>query len=80
MPQLHGKTIKDRAARLRAAGDEAVARHLAAQKGRDHNVLMETPHMGRTEQFAEVEFTTPRPEGALVSATITGHRGQRLTA
>ncbi|WP_137701208.1 tRNA (N(6)-L-threonylcarbamoyladenosine(37)-C(2))-methylthiotransferase MtaB [Marimonas lutisalis] len=80
MPQVHGKAIKERAARLRAAGDAAVARHLAAQQGRTHDILMENPHMGRTRQFAEVDFATPRPEGQIISATITGQTGQRLTA
>ena len=80
MPQVHGSAIKSRAARLRAAGDAAVARHLAAQQGRSHRILMENPHMGRTEQFTEVDFAAPRPEGQIVTATITGHGSQRLTA
>ena len=78
--QVNGKIIKDRAARLRAAGDAQVARHLAAQKGRVHSVLMENPRMGRTEQFTEVTFDEDRPEGQIVTATITGLQGQQLTA
>ena len=78
--QVNGKIIKDRAARLRAAGDAQVARHLAAQKGRVHSVLMENPCMGRTEQFTEVTFDEDRPEGQIVTATITGLQGQQLTA
>ena len=80
MPQVNGNDIKARAARLRAAGDEAVAHHLAAQQGRDHRVLMENPRMGRTEQFAEVDFTAPQTEGAIVNARIAGHREGRLIA
>ena len=35
--------------------------------------------MGRTEQFTEVSFATDQPEGAIVTATITGHaKGQLL--
>lgn len=49
--QVNGKIIKERAARLRAAGDRRVALHLAEQVGRSHRILMESPHMGRTEQF-----------------------------
>jgi hypothetical protein len=56
MPQVKGPVIKDRAARLRAAGDAALAAHLAAQVGVTHRVLMEGPRMGRTEQFTEVDF------------------------
>jgi threonylcarbamoyladenosine tRNA methylthiotransferase MtaB len=80
MPQVEGGLIRARAARLRDAGDSAVARHLAAQQGKRHLVLMESPVMGRTEQFAEVDFSREQPEGAIVEATITGFNGQRLTA
>ncbi|QYX57674.1 tRNA (N(6)-L-threonylcarbamoyladenosine(37)-C(2))-methylthiotransferase MtaB [Roseovarius sp. SCSIO 43702] len=80
MPQVDGRAIKSRAARLREAGETRVARHLAAQVGRAHRVLMENPRMGRTEQFTEVEFATDQPEGRIVSATITGHAGSRLVA
>ncbi|SDO89634.1 threonylcarbamoyladenosine tRNA methylthiotransferase MtaB [Lutimaribacter pacificus] len=78
--QVNGKDIKERAARLRAAGDAQVARHLAAQQGRSHKVLMENPRMGRTEQFTEVAFASDRDEGQIVTATITGTRGHQLTA
>jgi threonylcarbamoyladenosine tRNA methylthiotransferase MtaB len=80
MPQLDGVTIRDRAARLRAMGEAAVARHLAAQVGRDHAVLMESPRMGRTEQFAEVTFASDRPVGAVIPARIAGTEGTRLLA
>ncbi len=80
MPQVNGAEIKERAARLRGAGDAQVARHLAGQVGRDHAVLMESPLMGRTQQFAEVAFDAPRPEGQIVTARITGARGTRLVA
>ena len=80
MPQVHGTAIRDRAARLRAAGDAQVARHLAAQIGRHHRILMETPRLGRTEQFTEVVFAEGQPEGGIVSACITGTDGLRLTA
>ena len=80
MPAVHGKAIKERAARLRAAGDARVEQHLAAQLGRHHAVLMENPRMGRTEQFAEVVFDTDQPEGKIVRALITGQAGQQLLA
>ncbi len=80
MPQVGGAAIKDRAARLRRAGAAAVAAHLAAQAGKTHHILMENPRMGRTEQFTEVDFTTDQPEGAIITARITGHTGERLTA
>ncbi len=80
MPQLDGRVIKSRAAQLRAAGASAADRHLQAQIGRVHPVLMENPHMGRTEQFAEVDFRDPQPEGQIVSATISEVSEGRLVA
>ncbi len=80
MPQVSGSAIRDRAARLRAAGEAAVQRHLSAQIGQNHAVLMESPTMGRTAQFAEVTFSDARPEGTIIPARITGQDGKRLTA
>ncbi|MGB3687844.1 MAG: tRNA (N(6)-L-threonylcarbamoyladenosine(37)-C(2))-methylthiotransferase MtaB [Jannaschia helgolandensis] len=80
MPAVDGRLIKQRAARLRAAGDAAVERHLTAQIGRHHNVLMETPRMGRTAQFAEVTFDSDQPEGAIVQSQITGRADRCLRA
>jgi threonylcarbamoyladenosine tRNA methylthiotransferase MtaB len=79
MPAVNGATIKDRAARLRAAGDAQVSTHLAAQIGRTHQILMESPRMGRTEQFTEVTFATDQPESRIVTAKITGHSATYLT-
>tara|TARA_R110002073_G_scaffold329075_2_gene511041 strand:- start:4038 stop:5294 length:1257 start_codon:yes stop_codon:yes gene_type:complete len=80
MPQVPGATIKARAAQLRALATALTRTHLQAQIGRDHRVLMESPRMGRTEQFTEVSFETDQPTGALVSARIAGHDTQRLLA
>ena len=80
MPQVRGPAIKERAARLRAAGAVQLSRHLAAQVGRSHRILVEGPRLGRTEQFAEVDFAADRPEGALIEAVILGHDGARLRA
>jgi threonylcarbamoyladenosine tRNA methylthiotransferase MtaB len=80
MPQLRGPVIKERAARLRAAGATALAAHLAGQQGQTHRILTETPRLGRTEQFTEVAFAADQPEGVILTATITGSAGERLTA
>ncbi|KIC36005.1 tRNA (N(6)-L-threonylcarbamoyladenosine(37)-C(2))-methylthiotransferase MtaB [Leisingera sp. ANG-M7] len=78
--QVNGNVIRERAARLRAAGDAQVERHLAAQVGKTHRILMENPHMGRTEQFTEVAFAAPQEEGRIVTAAITGVAGSQLVA
>jgi threonylcarbamoyladenosine tRNA methylthiotransferase MtaB len=80
MPQVPAALRRERATRLRAAGERAVAAHLAAQAGRAHRVLMERPRLGRTEQFAEVAFAADRPVGEIVEARIAGVSGGRLAA
>ncbi|MBD3664978.1 tRNA (N(6)-L-threonylcarbamoyladenosine(37)-C(2))-methylthiotransferase MtaB [Sulfitobacter aestuariivivens] len=71
MPAVDGRVIKERAAQLRMAGQAQVATHLNAQIGRSHQILMESPTMGRTSQFAEVHFDIPQPEGQIVTAVIS---------
>ena len=78
MPAVNGAVIKVRAAQLRDAGDRQVAKHLNAQKGRVHRILLESPTMGRTEQFTETRFAAPQTEGSIVEAEILGHSGSHL--
>lgn len=80
MPAVKGPVIRDRAARLREAGDEALQRHLEAQVGRTHRVLTEGSRLGRTEQFTEVSLVAEQPEGTLIEMRIAGHDGARLVA
>ena len=79
MPAVKGPAIKARSALLRAAGDAALHRHLTAQIGKVHRILMESPRMGRTEQFTEVTFASDQAEGQIVTAKITGADGKTLT-
>ena len=79
MPQVAGAAIRDRAARLRTAGEAALLRHLKAQAGITHRVLTEGPRMGRTEQFTEVLFGCDQPEGQIIPAVIAGHTGSALS-
>ena len=78
MPQVNGQDIKSRAARLRTAGEIQVTLHLNAQVGQSHDVLMENPTMGRTQQFAEVIFTAPQAEGKIIATDITSASATQL--
>ena len=80
MPQVNGSEIKSRAAQLRALGKAQVEAHLNAQLGQTHHILMESPNMGRTEQFSETVFDTPQIEGNIVTAIISGRAQHQLTA
>jgi threonylcarbamoyladenosine tRNA methylthiotransferase MtaB len=79
MPQLPRALVKERAARLRAAGDAAYARHLSSLAGTEQAILVERDGLGRTEDFtlAALDFGAP---GEIVAARIAGHDGARLTA
>ncbi len=79
MPQLRRELVKERAARLRAAGERAYARHLSSLAGTRQSVLIEREGLGRTEGFTLVSLQGGQP-GGIVAADITGHDGERLTA
>ncbi|MEY2957314.1 MAG: tRNA ((6)-L-threonylcarbamoyladenosine(37)-C(2))-methylthiotransferase MtaB, partial [Pseudomonadota bacterium] len=78
MPQVPPAEVRARAERLRAAGEAALARHLAAEVGRVHAVLTEGPRMGRTEGFFEVALEADAPVGAILPVRITGADGAVL--
>ena len=80
MPAVPGDQIKDRAARLRAVGEQALDAYLASQQGKTHRILTEKPRMGRTETFAEVHFGQDQPEGKIFSLVIKGFKDGALFA
>jgi threonylcarbamoyladenosine tRNA methylthiotransferase MtaB len=80
MPQVARETIRDRARRLRTAGEAALASHLAAQVGRRHSVLVETADLARTEGFTPVRLAASVEPGRIVAVTIGGHDGRELKA
>lgn len=79
MPQLDRRTIKDRATRLRRAGDAAYARHLAGLAGTAQSILIERDGIGRTEGFTLTAIDAGAP-GQIVDAVITGHDRDKLVA
>jgi len=80
MPQINKVTIKNRASELRALGKNQVEKHLRAKIGETHDILMETPLVGRTEQFTEVQLTVEQTPGQIVKKTIIGYEGLKLIA
>jgi threonylcarbamoyladenosine tRNA methylthiotransferase MtaB len=70
MPAVAGDVIKRRAALLRAKGEQRLEKFLATQIGSTHDILVETPLMGRTTQFAVAKFETAMMPGALVKAKV----------
>ncbi|MFT4253966.1 MAG: tRNA (N(6)-L-threonylcarbamoyladenosine(37)-C(2))-methylthiotransferase MtaB [Caulobacter sp.] len=80
MPPVKGPVIKDRARRLREAGQRGLERHLQAQVGRVLPGLVERDGLARAEDFTEIAFTGEAPAGEIVSFRVTGHDGARVIA
>lgn len=78
MPQVCRAEVNGRAARLRSKGDAVLAEFLAAQLGREVDVLMEGAEIGRTPQFAELALGEWASVGQIVHARVTGYDGRRL--
>ncbi|GAA2843951.1 threonylcarbamoyladenosine tRNA methylthiotransferase MtaB [Aminobacter aminovorans] len=79
MPQVRREIVKQRAARLRAAGDVNYARHLESLKGSCQKVLVEREGLGRTEGFTLVALDQGAA-GEIIEVDIAGHDGERLVA
>jgi threonylcarbamoyladenosine tRNA methylthiotransferase MtaB len=78
MPQVSGREIRERAGRLRAAGEAALQRRLASEIGATRQVLIESGTQGRTEHFLPVAISGETP-GAVRAFVVKGSDGARLT-
>ena len=78
MPQIDRSLVKERATRLRCAGETAYRKHLErVSKTGIAPVLVERGGLGRTPQFTTVE-TGSLPQGKIVEMEISGHNGKHL--
>ena len=80
IPPVPRAEVKARAARLRAAGEAALARHLERQQGKVLKGLVERDGIARAEDFTEIAFTGQAEVGRIVPMTVTGTDGGRLLA
>ncbi|TBW36143.1 tRNA (N(6)-L-threonylcarbamoyladenosine(37)-C(2))-methylthiotransferase MtaB [Siculibacillus lacustris] len=84
MPQVARAEVKDRAARLRAVGEAALAAHLDSRIGAVEQVLIEKDDVGHTEQFAAIRVAaggvSNLPPGDVVAARVIGRDGTVLIA
>jgi threonylcarbamoyladenosine tRNA methylthiotransferase MtaB len=82
MPQVAGALRRERAARLRAAGDAARRRFFQSRVGGESRVLVETSGggeaAGHCEHFAPVRLQDAARAGAVVAARITGATNSEL--
>jgi threonylcarbamoyladenosine tRNA methylthiotransferase MtaB len=80
MPQVPAPVRRERAARLRASGDAALARFLAAQRGREVAALVETPGRGRTEHYAPIALPLGFAAGTIARVRVAASTGDMLVA
>jgi threonylcarbamoyladenosine tRNA methylthiotransferase MtaB len=78
MPQVAASVVRDRARRLRGAGEVALRRRLEAEIGATRQVLVESTSQGRTEHFLPVAISGETP-GSVRRLAIVGHNGARLS-
>jgi threonylcarbamoyladenosine tRNA methylthiotransferase MtaB len=78
MPQVRGDAIRERARRLRVAGEAALQTRLDSEVGSVRQVLIESVTQGRTEHFLPVAISGETP-GVVRTMVMTGHDGARLT-
>ena len=77
MPRVPPPVVRERAARLRAAGEAGLARRLDGSRGRRITALVEGPGRARGEDYLELSFAGDAPTGSLIGGTIAGHDGRR---
>ena len=80
MPQLSKPLVKERAARLRAHGETALAARMRALDGTEQMLLVEKSGMGRTSCFAPAYFEGSAVPGTILHAKITGANATSLKA
>ncbi len=79
MPQVPGPVRKDRAARLRAAGEKRLQVMLDDQVGSTAAVLVEQPRIGRTPHYAVVDLDRDAVPGSVINVDLTAAAEGRLT-
>jgi threonylcarbamoyladenosine tRNA methylthiotransferase MtaB len=80
MPPVPHEIVKERARRLREAGEASLARCLDREAGLLREILTEHGGLSRTSHFFPVILDEPPPPGTISTVTITGHDGRRLFA
>jgi threonylcarbamoyladenosine tRNA methylthiotransferase MtaB len=80
MPRVPKPVRRERAARLRAAGQEAAFRFFSGQIGRTVTLLTETDRSGHSEHFAPVHLASAAIPGRLVEARVTAATPDTLMA
>jgi threonylcarbamoyladenosine tRNA methylthiotransferase MtaB len=80
MPQVAKPRVKERAARLRAKGEEALSARMSALVGSEQVLLVEKQGLGRTACFAQARFTGDTQPGQMIRVRVTDATQTQLIA
>lgn len=80
MPAVPKQIRRERAARLRAAGEVRLSGLLKTRIGKTASVLIEKDNMGRCEQFLQVRLNQGVETGTIVNCQISGTEKSQLDA
>ena len=76
MPQLNKQIIKERAKKLREAGQEQLQKYLSQQIGKKMSVIIEKDNMGKSENFLDAKIDDPKlVDGAIYEVSVTNLDG-----
>ena len=80
MPQVAKEIRRERAAKLRAAGDRQMAQVLANREDKTISVLVEKDRSGHCEHYLPVDIDRDAAPGSVVAARVRSQNGKRLMA
>jgi threonylcarbamoyladenosine tRNA methylthiotransferase MtaB len=82
MPQVKSSLIKERAARLRAKGDQAIEKHFKSMQGKTINFLVESCENGfihgKTDQFAPITVAGEASIASIAKAKVISYTHDHL--
>jgi threonylcarbamoyladenosine tRNA methylthiotransferase MtaB len=78
MPQLDPALVRERAARLRAAGAAALKTELESRIGSESEVLVERPGIGRADFYAPIQCSEALPAGTITRMRFSDASGRQL--
>jgi threonylcarbamoyladenosine tRNA methylthiotransferase MtaB len=78
MPQVPSKIRKERAAKLRAAGEIELAKHLNNQINKTLQAIVEKEFFARGEDFSEITLDSEQKVGSIVGVRVAAVEGNRL--
>jgi threonylcarbamoyladenosine tRNA methylthiotransferase MtaB len=78
MPQLPGPVIRERAARLRAKGEQAMRAYLDSRIGKTASVLVEQDNQGHCQHYLPVRLTDAAEPGSIQEVRILERADDQL--